>query len=113
MALPAITEGWTHPLDVVLKVGGVPYAFAPADTVTLILKTQDGREIDTTGNVTVLPVDPAATPPITTGTVRFSPDAGDFRAKDGPYLARWKVTTATGVFFCPNDREAQIPVRVP
>ena len=94
MALPPVVEGWTHPIDVVLKVGGQPYAFDPADTVTLLLKTQDGREIDTTGNVTILAVDPAATPPVTAGTVRFSPDASDFRVKDGQYLAplsRWRV----------------------
>ncbi len=109
-----VTEGWSGDLDFVLKVNGEALPLAAGDTVSLILKTQDGRWIDTTGNVTKVPVDAGATPPIGPGTVRFSPDAGDFRAKDGPYLARWKLTLAGGkIVFFPNGREDRWNVFTP
>lgn len=56
-------------------------------TVTLVLVSVPlGTTVDTAGNVAWLN-------PLT-GTVRYSPDAGDLVAAGSPYNARWKVVDA-------------------
>jgi hypothetical protein len=99
-----LTEGWTGDLDFWLATGAGPYALQGGDLVSLILKTQDGRPVDTVGNVSIVP-------PGSDGRVRYSPDAGDLLAKNSPYLARWKLTTGGRVVFFPNGREMAWLVR--
>jgi hypothetical protein len=108
-----LTEGQTHPVDVVLRAAGVPIVFDPGDRVELILKTQNGRVLLLAGTVGILVPDPSADPPVTSGTVRYTPAAGDLRAAGSPYLARWQVTTASGVYFVPSDVEDVWTVRTP
>ena len=96
-----IVEGWTGDLDFGLKVNGAARAWVGGDTVSLILKTADGRLIETSSNVAVVPDNP----PGTIGVVRYTPDAGDLKAKDSPLLARFKVVTGGRVVYFPSAAE--------
>lgn len=102
MPWQSLTEGWSGDLDFTLKANGVVQDLTGA-TVELILKTNEGRTIETTGNIAV--ITPAA------GLVRYSPDGGDFQYKMGPYTARFKVTFLGGrVVYFPNGAPDSVPV---
>jgi len=104
-----ITEGWTGDLDFIMKVNGVARPWVQGDTVTLILKTTDGRLIETGGNVSVVPDNP----PGTVGVARYAPNPGDLKAMDSPLLARFKVVTAQRTVFFPNAAESRWKVYPP
>ena len=104
-----IVEGWTGDLDFGLKVNGVERAWVGGDTVALILKTADGRLIETGNNVAVVPDNP----PGTIGVARYTPNAGDLKAKDSPLLARFKVVTNGRVVYFPSAAESRWKVYQP
>lgn len=91
-----VVEGWTGPIDMILKIDGSPALFSgSSDDVQLILRSADRQIISTTGEVYVLSA--------TDGTVRFFPSIKDLVAARGPYLARYKHTDAEGrIVFFPN-----------
>jgi hypothetical protein len=94
MAVFELVEGWTGPLDFVLKADGVVVDLTGM-TVDLLLTGKDGSAIDTTADVTV--------PTPASGLVRYSPDAADVLLSKTPLKARWKVTDGAGkVVFFPN-----------
>ena len=78
-------EGWTGPLDFQLFNDGT------AQDLTSITVTGEARNrlrqaVTLSGNVTVLSA--------TDGTVRMTPDTGDFLAVDSPYELRFRATDA-------------------
>jgi hypothetical protein len=89
-----VVEGWTAPLDFQLMADGVVQNLTGM-TVTLELRDKAGSVVNTAGNVTV--------PDAPTGKVRYSPDAVDIVAANGPYRARWKVVDgASKVSYFPS-----------
>jgi hypothetical protein len=98
-----VIEAWTGPVDYQLRVNGAPLDLSGM-TVELILRRADRSIVSSTGDVSILSA--------TDGTVRYLPDANDFVARRGPYLARFKVTDALSrVVFFPNAEAEVITVR--
>ena len=103
MALELV-DGWTGPLDLVLKSDGVPVVFTSSQhTPTLVIRDRDRTLVDTTGDVawyTSCGVVYASC-----GTVTYRPSSGDLRSTGSPYLARVRVSAGTAsseVVFFPN-----------
>ena len=94
MAELKLVEGWTGPIDDVLKSNGTPLDLTGL-TVQLLLQKASGVAVDTTGDVVI--VTPSA------GVVRYTPDPTDLLAAETPHTVRWKVTDLTGaVTYFPN-----------
>ena len=90
-----LVQGYTGPIDEVLKSNGIIVDLTNM-TVELVLQKATGTPINTAGNVTV--------PTPVEGLVRYSPDPDDLLALDTPHMARWKVTDSLGqVVFFPSD----------
>ena len=91
-----IVEGTTAPLTFQLLEAGEPLDLSGL-TVTLSLKDRTGTIVSTAGMVTVTnAID---------GEVTFTPaNAGVLVAANGPYFARWTLTTSGGaVSYCPTE----------
>lgn len=93
-----LVEGWTEPVDATLLADGAAIN-GTGLTVTLALYDRAGARVDVTGKVDWLVA--------ASGTVRYSPAAGDLKAASSPYSARWKVTSSGKDAFFPN-RDADI-----
>lgn len=94
-------EGWTDPIEYDLKKaatpGGTPATFdATGMTPAIVITDARGAAVDVAGNV--------AWANAAASRIRYSPDAGDFVAKNGPLRVRWKVTDSGGkvAFFPPG-----------
>ena len=95
MAELKLVEGWTGPIDDVLRSNGLA-ADLTGLVVELVLQTANGSLVPTAGDVTVV------TP--TEGVVRYLPGPTDLLATETPHVARWKVTDgAEKVTYFPND----------
>jgi len=89
----SVVEGWTGDLNFQLLADGAAYNLT-GTTVTLVLLDSNGATIDTTGDLSVTDA--------VLGKVRYSPDAGDFRASVSSYSARVKVALGSQVIFFPS-----------
>jgi uncharacterized phiE125 gp8 family phage protein len=90
-----LVEGWTGPIDDVLKSNGTPLDLTGL-TVELLLQRASGVAIPTAGDVVIV------TP--TAGVVRYTPDPQDLLAVDTPHTIRWKVTDVAGaITYFPNE----------
>lgn len=92
-----IVEGWTEPVLYSLKYSpaGIVTAFPLAGcTVEFEAWDQFNAAITLTGTTDVVDED--------TGSVSFTPAAGDILATNSPMKVRWKVTTPSGIAFFPN-----------
>lgn len=93
--MAVVTEGITTPLRFQLLDDGVPIDLSGM-TVTLLLQDRLGAVVSTTAMVTVVTA--------STGRVDFTPSsAAFFTVANSPYLARFKLVSATGgISFVPN-----------
>jgi hypothetical protein len=99
-----LVEGWTAPLDFVLKADGVAVNLTGQD-VTLVLNTAAGVAIDTSADVQVVEA--------ASGRVRYTPAVGAIRNADGPLKARWRVSDGGAVVFFPAGVPDQWRVYLP
>lgn len=98
-------EGWTAPLDWVLKTNGMPQDVRDM-TVEAVIKTAGGVRISTTDDVVVTLS--------TGGLVRLNADQVDFRAYRSPYTLRFLVTDVGGkIAYFPSGEPITIRVRKP
>lgn len=91
-----VVQGQTEPIAVQLFRDNQPVDLSglPADSVTLVLRRQDGTIVDTTGDVEILQA--------ATGKVRYNPGAADFSSA-GTYVGRFRVVDGAGkIGFWPN-----------
>lgn len=96
-----LVEGQTAPVDYRLLADGVAYDLTGC-TVTTIARTHAGMLKTLAGSTVVLVA--------ASGTVRFSPDAGDLVATDFMLHVRFKVTRADSKieFFPTRDPESWV-----
>lgn len=98
-----IAEGWSAPLDFELLNDGSP------QNLTSMTVTGQGYDrlknaITLTGDVAVLDA--------TAGTVRLTPDTGDFAESGSPYELRFKVVDGSSQqAFFPSEEPILIVVR--
>lgn len=102
-----LVEGDTKPIDIALYDGeGASRTAVDGSglTVALVLTNRQGGLVPTAGKVAWLVQ--------ASGTVRYSPDAEDFKAAGSPYEARCLVTDANGdVASYPNGEADRWIVR--
>lgn len=98
-----IVEGWSAPLDFQLLNDGTAQDLSSM-TLTGVAYNRVGLAVDLASDVTVLSA--------TAGTVRLTPDTGDFPRDGSPYDLRFKVVdnTTQSAFF-PSDESILLIVR--
>ncbi len=90
----SIVEGWTGPMDFILKADGVAVDLTGC-TVTLLLRDIDGTSRTLTGSVSILDG--------VNGKIRFSPGVNDIGAAGNTLLARFKVVdSSTKIVYFPS-----------
>ena len=84
-----IVVGTTNPLQFQLIESGEPIDLGSI-TVTLLLSNRNGTTVSSPGTVSIVDS--------TNGKIQFTPtNSTVFIAADGPYYARWVLTTSLGV----------------
>ncbi len=98
-----IVEGWSGGLDFQLLNDGVAQNLSTM-TVTGQSRNRLRQLVDLASDVSVLTA--------TDGTVRLTPDTGDFPAANSPYELRFKVVdAATNIVFFPSGEAVVLIVR--
>ena len=98
-----IVEGWSAALDFQLFNDGTAQNLTNL-TITGQARNRLKQAVDLSSDVTVLSA--------TDGTVRLTPDTGDFDAENSPYELRFKaVDTTLAVVFFPSDEAISLVVR--
>lgn len=98
-----IAEGWSAPLDFKLYNDGAAQNLT-STTVTGQAFNRLKQPVVLTSDVSILSA--------TEGTVRLTPDTGDFIESGSPYELRFKVTDGTGaIAFFPSDEPVLLVVR--
>ena len=98
-----IVEGWSAPLDFTLLNDGVAQNLTSM-TLTGVAYNRVGVAVDLSSDVTVLSA--------TAGTVRLTPDTGDFVQSGSPYDLRFKIVdSSTQSAFFPSDESIALIVR--
>lgn len=101
MLIAHFVEGWTSPIEYQLyhrdPQTGVEATFnATGFGAAIVLKNRLGVAVDVSGDVTW-----AAE---ATSKIRYTPDAADLVAADGPYTVHFKVTDGGGaISYYPQD----------
>lgn len=100
-----LVEGWTDPVDCILKADGVALNLTGI-TVAMLAYDRANTLLTLTGTVSV--------PSAATGQVRFTPAATDLLNANSPMKVRWKLTDGAGkVRFIPNADADKWTVRKP
>ena len=98
-----IVEGWSAPLDFQLLNDGSPQSLTSM-TLTGVAYNRVGLAVDLSSDVTVLDA--------TAGTVRLTPDTGDFVVSGSPYDVRFKIVdNSTQAAYFPSDEAISLIVR--
>lgn len=98
-----IVEGWSAPLDFQLLNDGSPQNLTSM-TLTGVAYNRVGVAVDLSSDVTVLSA--------TAGTVRLTPDTGDFVKDASPYDLRFKIVdNSTQSAYFPSDESIVLIVR--
>lgn len=98
-----IVEGWSAPLDFELLNDGSPQNLTNM-TLTGVAYNRVGIAVDLSSDVTILSA--------TAGTVRLTPDTGDFVRDGSPYDVRFKIVdSSTQSAFFPSDESILLIVR--
>ena len=97
-----IVEGWSGNIDFRLLADGSATNLTGM-TVAAVGYDRLKAAVTLTGNVAVLSA--------TGGTVRFTPDTGDFLEESGPYELRFKVTDGGLHVFFPSEEPISVTVR--
>ena len=98
-----IVEGWSAPLDFELLNDGSPQNLTNM-TLSGVAYNRVGVAVDLSSDVAVISA--------TAGTVRLTPDTGDFVVSGSPYDVRFKVVdNSTQIAFFPSDESISLIVR--
>jgi hypothetical protein len=97
-----IVEGWTGNMDFRLLADGSTQNLTGM-TVNAVGYNRLKAAVTLTGDLSILSA--------TGGTVRFTPDTGDFLEAESPYELRFKVTDGGLHVFFPSDEPISVIVR--
>lgn len=97
-----IVEGWTGNMDFRLLADGSPQNLTGM-TVAAVGYDRLKASVAFSGDVSILSA--------TGGTVRLTPDTGDFLESGSPYELRFKVTDAGLDVFFPSEEPISVTVR--
>lgn len=99
-----IPEGWTAPIDLQLDDDGVASTGIGADTLTAEARDRGRNAVTLTSDLAVLTA--------SDGSVRLTPDTGDFTAAGSPYELRIKRSFAGGgIAWYPSGEAIILKVR--
>lgn len=95
MTIYNLVEGWTDPIDCIIKADGVALSLTGI-TVAIVASDKNGSSVTMPGTVSV--TDAAA------GKVRYAPSAAtDLLNSRSPMNIRWRLTDGSGkIRFVPN-----------
>lgn len=97
-----IVEGWTGAMDFRLLAGGSAHNLM-GQTVSAVGYNRLKQTVVLTGDVSIINT--------TGGTVRLTPDTGDFLEEQSPYELRFKVTDGGEDVFFPSEEPISVKVR--
>ena len=94
-----LVEGWTVPIDYVVKADGTAVNLATHTAIAIQAKDKHGVAITLAGAVSFYNR--------SSGVVRYSPTASDFDANHSPYYVRFKIADSDDKYAFFPDAEGE------